>query len=95
MEMTFEQAKAILESANFTVTEAGMGWDDGFAQLNPTEQKAAKWLIQHNEKIDEVYIIEAILDHKEDWLKFLSAENIVDAVQAYLNSLTPEEIENL
>lgn len=95
MKMTFDQAKAILESANYTVNEAGMGWDEGYEQLNPTEQKAADWLIQHNEKIDEVYIIEAILDHKEAWLKFLSAENIAEAVQAYLNSLTPEEIEDL
>ena len=94
--MKFNEAKQfLLENGYDVINEAGMGWDEGYEQLNPTEQKAADWLIQHNENIDEIYIIEAISDHKEDWLKFMSAENIAEMVQAYLNSLTPEEIEDL
>ena len=90
-----EAKQFLLENGYDVINEAGMGWDEGYEQLNPTEQKAADWLIQHNENIDEIYIIEAISDHKEDWLKFMSAENIAEMVQAYLNSLTPEEIEDL
>lgn len=94
--MKFNEAKQfLLENGYDVINEAGMGWDEGYEQLNPTEQKAADWLIQHNENIDEIYIIEAISDHKDAWLKFMSAENIAEMVQAYLNSLTPEEIEDL
>ena len=94
--MKFNEAKQfLLENGYDVINEAGLGWDEGYEQLNPTEQKAADWLIQHNENIDEVHIIEAISDHKEAWLKFMSAENIAEMVQAYLNSLTPEEIEDL
>ncbi len=90
-----EAKQVLLENGYDVINESGLGWDEGYEQLNPTEQKAADWLIQHNENIDELYIIEAILDHKESWLKFMSAENIAEMVQAYLNSLTPEELENL
>ena len=94
--MNLNEAKQFLSENGYDViNEAGLGWDEGYEQLNPTERKAADWLIQHNEKIDELYIIEAILDHKESWLKFMSAENIAEMVQSYLNSLTPEEIEDL
>jgi hypothetical protein len=94
--MELNEAKQfLLENGYDVINEAGLGWDEGYEQLNPTEQKAADWLIQHNENIDEVHIIEAISDHKEAWLKFMSAENMAEMVQAYLNSLTPEEIEDL
>ena len=94
--MKLDEAKQfLLENGYDVINEAGMGWDEGYEQLNPTERKAADCLFQHNENIDEVHIIEAIIDHKEAWLKFMSAENIAEMVQAYLNSLTPEEIEDL
>ena len=94
--MNLDKAKKVLKENGYKViNESGLGWDEGYEQLNPTEQKAADWLIQHNENIDEIYIIEAILDHKESWLKFMSAENITEMVQAYLNSLTHEELEDL
>lgn len=90
-----EAKQVLLENGYDVINEAGLGWDEGYEQLNPTEQKAVDWLIQHNENIDELYIIEAILYHKESWLKFMTAENIAEMVHAYLNSLTPEELENL
>jgi len=80
-------------------------WEDGWKSLTQEEQKAAKWLIQKytNNSIDlnavnngkSTQIIAAILDHKKDWLEFISAENIIDMVYKYLNSLTAEEWDEL
>lgn len=81
-------------------------WEEGWNALSFNEKKAARWLMTNfnkDHKINEedleksldVIIIEAILDHKEEWLEFMSDENIVDMVYEYLNSLSVEGLNNL
>lgn len=81
-------------------------WEEGWNALSFNEKKAARWLMTNfnkDNKINEedleksldVIIIEAILDHKKEWLEFMSDENIVDMVYEYLNSLSVEGLNNL
>ena len=81
-------------------------WEEGWNALSFNEKKAARWLMTNfnkDNKINEedleksldVIIIEAILDHKAEWLEFMSDENIVDMVSEYLNSLSIDGLNNL
>jgi hypothetical protein len=80
-------------------------WEEGWKGLTREEQKAAEWLIQkytsNTINLDAVnngkstQIIAAILDHKDAWLDYISAEDIINMVYKYLNSLTAEEWDEL
>jgi len=86
--------------------DAAPAWEEGWNALSFNEKKAARWLMANfnkDNKINEedleksldVIIIEAILDHKKEWIEFMSDENIVDMVYKYLNSLSVDELNNL
>jgi len=86
--------------------DAAPAWEEGWNALSFNEKKAARWLMVNfnkDNKINEedleksldVIIIEAILDHKKEWIEFMSDENIVDMVYKYLNSLSVDELNNL
>ena len=95
--------KILKEDENLAEAPA---WEDGWNALSFNEKKAARWLMTNfnkDNKINEedleksldVIIIEAILDHKKEWIEFMSDENIVDMVYKYLNSLSVDELNNL
>ena len=95
--------KILKEDENLDTAPA---WEEGWNALSYNEKKAARWLMANfnkDNKINEedleksldVIIIEAILDHKKEWIEFMSDENIVDMVSEYLNSLSVDELNNL
>ena len=95
--------KILKEDVN---SDEAPAWEEGWNALSFNEKKAARWLMANfnkNNKINEedleksldVIIIEAILDHKKEWIEFMSDENIADMVYEYLNSLSVDELNNL
>ena len=95
--------KILKEDVN---SDEAPAWEDGWKALSFNEKKAARWLMQYfnkDKRINEedleksldVIIIEAILDHKGEWLEFMSDENIADMVYKYLNSLSVDGLNNL
>ena len=95
--------KILKEDADLAEAPA---WEEGWNALSFNEKKAARWLMQYfnkDKRINEedleksldVIIIEAILDHKKEWIEFMSDENIAEMVYEYLNSLSVDELNNL
>ena len=72
--------KILKEDVN---SDEAPAWEEGWKALSFNEKKAARWLMQNfnkDNKINEedleksldVIIIEAILDHKKEWIEFMT-----------------------